>query len=153
MELCTCVHAEFPSACSLKIIIFACTKTRNNRNETSGTTGTKPPEQPERPEQESEKTGTTETKIERGIPPPWPSDLYFPRDFTNLRYRNGKRGRHGKAKRNKAIFFSNLHENNTICLLNSIRWKLGRIIVLQILLKARDILRKLEKRKAICEVL
>jgi hypothetical protein len=31
------------------------------------TTGTKPPEQPE---QESEKTGTTETKIEHGIPPP-----------------------------------------------------------------------------------
>ena len=48
----------------------ACTKTRNNRNETTGTTGTKPPEQPERPEQESEKTGTTETKIEHGIPPP-----------------------------------------------------------------------------------
>ena len=45
----------------------ACTKTRNNRNETTGTTGTKPPE---RPEQESEKTGTTETKIEHGIPPP-----------------------------------------------------------------------------------
>jgi hypothetical protein len=34
------------------------------------TTGTKPPEQPERPEQESEKTGTTETKIEHGIPHP-----------------------------------------------------------------------------------
>jgi hypothetical protein len=45
----------------------ACTKTRNNRNETTGTTGTKPPEQPE---QESEKTGTTETKIEHGIPHP-----------------------------------------------------------------------------------
>ena len=50
--------------------LTACTKTRNNRNETTGTTGTKPPEQPERPEQESEKTGTTETKIEHGIPPP-----------------------------------------------------------------------------------
>ena len=49
---------------------WACTKTRNNRNETTGTTGTKPPEPPERPEQESEKTGTTETKIEHGIPPP-----------------------------------------------------------------------------------
>jgi hypothetical protein len=100
----------------------ACTKTWNNRNETTETSGTKPPEQ------ESEKTRTTETKIEHGIPHPWPSNLYFPRDFTNLRCRNGKRGRHGKPKRNKAIFFSNLHENNTICLLNSIRWKLGRIL-------------------------
>ena len=40
------------------MILWACTKTRNNRNET---TGTKPPEQPE---QESEMTETTETKIE-----------------------------------------------------------------------------------------
>ena len=71
-----------------RVIPLACTKTRNNRNETTGTTGTKPREQPERPEQESEKTETTETKIEHGFPPPWPSDLYFPRDFTNLRYRN-----------------------------------------------------------------
>jgi Fe-S oxidoreductase len=68
-------------------VLTACTKTRNNRNETTGTTGTKPPQQPERPEQESEKTGTTETKIEHGIPHPRPSDLYFPPDFTNLRYR------------------------------------------------------------------
>jgi hypothetical protein len=113
------------------------------------TTGTKPPEQPERNHRNNRNettgtTGTTGTRIGKdrnhrnqnrrrnstSLTSPGlitkskhllQRDLYFPRDFTNLFYRNGKRGRHGKAKPNKAIFFSNLHEDSTICLLNSIR--------------------------------
>jgi hypothetical protein len=110
------------------------------------TTGTKQPERnhrndrnknrkrPEPPKPKSNTTGTNRNFTSLISPPLLlarhllPRDLYFPRDFTNLRYRYGKRGRHGKAKRNKAIFFSNLHEISTICLLNSIRRKLGRIL-------------------------
>jgi hypothetical protein len=98
--------------------------------ETTGTTGTKPPERPEqRIGKDRNHRNQNRTRNSTSLTSPGlitkskhllQRDLYFPRDFTNLRYRNGKRGRHGKAKRNKAIFFSNLHEDSTICLLNSI---------------------------------
>jgi hypothetical protein len=101
-------------------IIVACTKTRNNRNETTGTRIGK-----DRNHRNQNRTRNSTSLTSPGLITKskhlLQRDLYFPHDFTNLRYRNGKRGRHGKAKQNKAIFFSNLHEDSTICLLNSIR--------------------------------
>ena len=98
---------------------------RNNRNETTGTTGTTGTRiGKDRNHRNQNRTRNSTSFTSPGLITKsrhlLQRDLYFPRDFTNLRYRNGKRGRHGKA-RNKAIFFSNLHEDSTIFLLNSIR--------------------------------